>query len=147
MSTQTGVMKGTVTEEGSEEIKYLTTHVGRAEPQGQFQVWGVMVDEGEGPGAGKSISFILDNKDLPSGTYDVNSREVVSASYAIQPMGPIFEAEKGYIKIERHPGEPLRINGLMDFRARAKNGSQVDVRVVYEIEGIHVPPGRKKLQD
>jgi hypothetical protein len=143
-------MKGTVTEVGAEEIKYLATHVGRDESQGQFHVWGIMVDEeqGEVPGAGKSISFTLDNKDLPSGTYDVNSREVVSASYIIQPFGPVFEAEKGYIKIERHPGEPLRINGLMDFRTRAKNGRHFDVHVVYEIEGIHVPPGsRKQLQD
>jgi hypothetical protein len=147
MSTQTDVMKGTVTEEGAEEIEYLATHVGRAEPQGQLHVWGIMVDgeQGEVPGAGKSISFTLDNNDLPGGTYDVNSREVVSASYIIQPFGPVFEAEKGFIEIERHTGEPLRINGRMAFRARAKNGRYVDVNVVYAIEGIDVPPGRKKL--
>ncbi|RON42047.1 hypothetical protein [Pseudomonas brassicacearum] len=149
MSTQKGVMKGTVTEEGAKEIKYLATHVGRAEPEEKFHVWGIMVDEqGEVPGAGESISFTLVNNDLPSGTYDVNSREVVSASYIIQPSGPVFEAENGYIKIERHPGEPLRINGLLHFRALANNGRHVDVHVVYEIEGIHVPPGRRnELQD
>jgi hypothetical protein len=148
MSTQTGVMKGSVTEVGAEEIKYLAEHVGRDESQGQFNVWGLMPDpeQGEVPGGGKSISFSIDNNDLPSGRYDVSSHEV-SAYYIIQPFGPVFHAEEGYVTIQRHPGEPLRINGLMDFRARAKNGRHVDVRVVYEIEGVHVPPGRKKLQD
>lgn len=134
----TGYMKGTVTDfPARTTFDFYTTEVHRDEAEGYLHVWGDLRVT-EGAQTVLTISCMLRDKNLPSGTYHVRPVEhsqVKGLVYHEFPAGIGYDAWDGHVELLNFSAVD-HLQGELVFTTLAHKGRHVEVKVTFDIRGF-----------